>query len=64
MLAEFHIIPDWFSIIKLWPLVIIVIGLGIMFKSEKKPLERPVMNWEETPEQQNSSNTAHNQPLS
>ena len=64
MLEEFHVIPDWFSIIKLWPLLIIAAGLIILFKSgKKKPLQNPVMNWGENSENQ-SSNTLPNQPLS
>jgi phage shock protein C len=36
LMAEFDIIPEWFSITKLWPLAIIVTGLYLMFKSNTK----------------------------
>ena len=43
LLEEFNIIPNWFSISKLWPLVIIGIGLSILLKkpteSSKKPFD-------------------------
>jgi hypothetical protein len=64
MLAEFNIIPDWFSIIKLWPLMIIFAGLAMMFRSgKKKHFERPQVNWGQAPANQDSSSAA-NQPLS
>lgn len=44
LLREFDIIPDWFSIRKLWPLVLIGFGLSILLKkskesSSKKPFD-------------------------
>ncbi|MEJ6980485.1 PspC domain-containing protein [Pedobacter sp. P351] len=36
LLAELDIIPDWFSIFKLWPVILIALGLAIIFKSGKK----------------------------
>ncbi|MBC7913266.1 MAG: PspC domain-containing protein [Pyrinomonadaceae bacterium] len=36
MLNEFNIIPHWFSVFKLWPVLLIGLGLMILFKSGKK----------------------------
>lgn len=36
LLAELNIIPHWFSLFKLWPLVLIALGIVIIFKSGKK----------------------------
>jgi phage shock protein PspC (stress-responsive transcriptional regulator) len=36
LLNEFHVLPHWFSIFKLWPVIIIALGLLILFKSGKK----------------------------
>lgn len=48
MLAELDVIPQWFSIFKLWPVILIVLGFVIIAKSGKrKPLKKPpVMNWD------------------
>lgn len=32
MLSEFELLPYWFKIRKLWPLVLVIIGLTILFK--------------------------------
>ncbi len=36
LLNEFGIIPNWFRLGKLWPLVFVVIGLSILFKGKKE----------------------------
>ena len=36
LLDEFEIIPNWFRLGKLWPLVFVVIGLSILFKGAKQ----------------------------
>ena len=36
LLDEFDIIPNWFRLGKLWPLVFVVIGLSILFKGAKQ----------------------------
>lgn len=36
LLDEFDIIPDWFNLSKLWPLIFVFIGLSILFKGAKQ----------------------------
>jgi phage shock protein C len=36
MLNEFDIIPFWFSLSKLWPLIFVAIGLSFILKSKRK----------------------------
>lgn len=36
LLDEFNIIPDWFNIGKLWPLIFVFIGLSILVKGAKR----------------------------
>ncbi len=36
LLDEFDIIPDWFRIGKLWPLIFVVLGLSILFKGARQ----------------------------
>ncbi|MEO5910292.1 MAG: PspC domain-containing protein [Pelobium sp.] len=36
LLDEFDIIPNWFNVGKLWPLVFVVIGLSILFKASQQ----------------------------
>lgn len=36
LLDEFEIIPDWFNVGKLWPLIFVFIGLSILFKGAKQ----------------------------
>lgn len=36
LLHEFDLIPYWFSISKLWPLILVAIGLFVIFKSARK----------------------------
>ena len=59
MLAELNILPDWFSIFKFWPAILIVFGIIIILKSgKKKRFEKPpIMNWNE-----NARNEANNKP--
>lgn len=46
LLNEFDIIPYWFSMRKLWPLVFVAIGLSFILKA------KPRSNWEEWKAQQ------------
>ncbi len=39
LLDEFDIIPNWFRIGKLWPLVFVVIGLSILFRGARQEAE-------------------------
>ena len=44
LMAEFDLLPYWFHIKKLWPLVFVLIGLSIIFKNKnKKTLEEPII---------------------
>lgn len=36
LLDEFDIVPDWFNISKLWPLIFVFIGLSILVKGAKQ----------------------------
>ncbi len=36
LLKQFIFIPIWFSIYKLWPLVIVAIGISLIFKNKRK----------------------------
>jgi phage shock protein PspC (stress-responsive transcriptional regulator) len=36
LMEEFDLIPDWFSISKLWPLVFVVLGLTMLMKTRKE----------------------------
>lgn len=36
LLDEFDLIPEWFRIGKLWPLIFVIIGLSILFKGAKQ----------------------------
>lgn len=40
LLDEFDLIPEWFRIGKLWPLIFVIIGLSILFKGAKQETER------------------------
>lgn len=51
LMNEFNIIPYWFKISKLWPLVFVAIGLSFILKSKRKN------NWEEWNTQQNEAAT-------
>jgi len=48
MLNEFDIIPFWFSLSKLWPLIFVAIGLSFILKSKRKN------DWEAWKQEQNS----------
>ncbi|MGV3507938.1 MAG: LiaI-LiaF-like domain-containing protein, partial [Sphingobacteriaceae bacterium] len=70
MLVEFNIIPDWFSIFKLWPIILIVLGVMILFKSDKRKkavnfdnTKPPVSDWDARSESKSTSNP-DDQPLS
>ncbi|MBC8054430.1 MAG: PspC domain-containing protein [Sphingobacteriaceae bacterium] len=64
ILAEFEVLPEWFSIFKLWPVILIALGLMIIFKSDKKTVRKPpFMNWDTKPEQETNTKT-NEQPLS
>ena len=69
LLAEFNIIPHWFSLFKLWPMILIALGLVILFKPDRKiPIDslsdKPPINDAEvkTPDKETDSNDE--QPLS
>jgi len=47
MLNEFDIIPFWFSLSKLWPLIFVAIGLSFILKSKRKN------DWEAWKQEQN-----------
>lgn len=71
LLAEFNIIPHWFSLFKLWPLIIIALGMVIILKSRKRPdpnlnpNKPPVMNWDDKPQPQDEGTIKKDdQPLS
>lgn len=36
LLDEFDIIPEWFRVGKLWPLIFVIIGLSILFKGARQ----------------------------
>ncbi len=36
LLKEFYFIPYWFNIFKLWPLVIVAIGISLIFRKKRK----------------------------
>ena len=62
LMNEFNIIPYWFSLSKLWPLVFVAIGLSFILKSKRKT---DWENWkskqEETAEYTDSSTAATEQ---
>lgn len=67
LMAEFDLLPYWFQVKKLWPLVFVVIGLSIIFKNKnKKAFEEPIVedkSLEEKPkvdENQSSNNQENN----
>lgn len=66
MLAEFGFIPDWFSIFKLWPVVLIALGIVILSKSGKKTSgfanTPPVSDWD-TESKTDAADKNDNQPL-
>ncbi|MBK0382146.1 PspC domain-containing protein [Pedobacter sp. SD-b] len=42
LMNEFDLLPYWFKISKLWPLVFVVIGLSILFKNtHRSPIDGP-----------------------
>lgn len=49
LMNEFHIIPYWFKLGKLWPLVFVAIGLSFILKSKRQN------KWEEWKEEQQNS---------
>ncbi|WP_449436627.1 hypothetical protein [Pedobacter steynii] len=53
---EFNIIPFWFSIGKLWPLVFVAIGVSFILKSKRKDA------WEEWKKQNPTSTDAPANP--
>lgn len=65
LLAEFHVLPPWFSIFKLWPIAIIALGILIMSQSgkKKKLTKPPVMDWDSQSQNQ-SGNKTEDKPLS
>jgi phage shock protein C len=53
-LREFDLIPYWFGVKKLFPLVFVFIGLAIIFKAKKKNQEKTSFT-EETPNDSNEN---------
>jgi len=51
LMNEFDIIPYWFKLSKLWPLVFVAIGLSFILKAKRKN------NWEDWNNQQDSNAT-------
>lgn len=60
LLNEFDIIPFWFSLGKLWPLIFVAIGVSFIMKSKRKNA------WEEWKSQQEQQQTTQvvNDPVS
>lgn len=56
LLREFDIIPFWFNIGKLWPMIFVAIGLSFILKSKQK---NDWENWKRTQEQ-NRAGTSEN----
>jgi phage shock protein C len=54
LMNEFNIIPYWFSLSKLWPLVFVAIGLSFILKSKRKT------DWEnwKSKQEESADNTA------
>jgi hypothetical protein len=69
LLDEFDIIPHWFSIWKLWPIVLIVSGIIMLLKSGKKKLptveKAAVTDWDADQSSSSASTTSTptDQPL-
>lgn len=65
MLNELEILPEWFSIFKLWPVVLIAMGLVILFRpGKKKAIYSPDQSFKnESSSPTDSSNTPNDQPL-
>lgn len=62
LLDEFDIIPHWFSIWKLWPIILIASGIGLLLNSKKKkPLFTDPVSQPDWKADQSSTNT--DQPL-
>lgn len=65
LLNELDILPEWFSIFKLWPVVLIAMGLVILFRPGKKktvyPPQQPFSN--ESKPTTDGPNTPNDQPL-
>ncbi|SFH20991.1 PspC domain-containing protein [Pedobacter insulae] len=61
LLKQFIFIPIWFSIYKLWPLVIVAVGISLIFKNKRKT------EWEqfkrETEEAKKPSAETQNEPV-
>jgi phage shock protein C len=56
LMNEFHIIPYWFSLGKLWPLVFVAIGLSFILKSKRNHA------WEDWKNKQDSAASAEGKP--
>lgn len=68
LLAEFNIIPHWFSILKLWPMILIALGLAILFRPERKKTfdnlaDKPPITGEEEKTQTEETGKRDEQPL-
>ncbi|HEX8378104.1 MAG TPA: PspC domain-containing protein [Pedobacter sp.] len=60
LLAEFHILPHWFSIFKLWPVILIIAGITILIRSRAK--QSPI-NYNAPIPPLTKDNNLDNQPL-
>lgn len=69
LLDEFEIIPHWFNISKLWPLIFVAIGLSIILKNTRKteksnPFD-PTIHHKKTeePVNENNDDSNNNNPI-
>jgi phage shock protein C len=58
LLKQFIFIPVWFSIYKLWPLVIVAVGISLIFKNKRKS------EWEQFKKQtENAQKSTYEKPV-
>lgn len=57
LLKKFIFIPAWFSIFKLWPLVIVAIGISLIFKNRRKN------EWEQFKKQTEEAQKSADKPV-
>lgn len=63
LLDEFDIIPEWFRVGKLWPLIFVILGLSILFKGarqESKKEDFDTSDFKKTDEPTDQSKTDDN----
>lgn len=56
LLGEFDLLPYWFSVKKLWPLIFVIIGLLILSKARKRKDSLGVTEDEKKPEDETFNN--------